>query len=52
MAALNCTALGARGGIATVQEVKTLVQRAERRCHRDFELRADFELRGRTRSGS
>jgi sulfofructose kinase len=46
MAALNCTALGARGGIATVQEAKALVQRAERRAH------PDFELRGRTRSGS
>ena len=46
MAALNCTALGARGGIATVQEAKALVQRAERRSH------PDFELRGRSRSGS
>ena len=40
MAALNCTALGARGGIATVQEAKALVERAERRSHPDFELRS------------
>ncbi len=46
MAALNCTALGARGGIATVQEARALMQRAERRRH------PEFELRGRTRSGS
>jgi len=46
MAALNCTALGARGGISTVQEAKALIERAERRSHPDFELRAQ------TRSGS
>lgn len=46
MAALNCTALGARGGISTIQEAKALIQRAERRTHPDFELRA------RSRSGS
>jgi sulfofructose kinase len=46
MAALNCTALGARGGIATIAEAKALMQRAERRSHRDFELRVQ------TRSGS
>lgn len=40
MAALNCTALGARGGIATVSEAAALMNRAERRSHRDFELRA------------
>ena len=40
MAALNCTALGARGGVATVGEAKALMQRAERRSHPDFELRA------------
>lgn len=37
MAALNCTALGARGGISTIEEVRALMQRAERRSHRDFE---------------
>ena len=40
MAALNCTALGARGGISTIQEARALMQRAERRSHPDFELRA------------
>ena len=39
MAALNCTALGARGGIGTIEEAKALMQRAERRSHRDFEQR-------------
>ena len=37
MAALNCTALGARGRIATVEEARALMLRAERRSHRDFE---------------
>jgi len=37
MAALNCTALGARGGIAGVQEARSLMARAERRRNRDFE---------------
>ncbi len=40
MAALNCTALGARGGISTIHEAKALMQRAERRSNPDFELRA------------
>jgi len=40
MAALNCTALGARGGVATVNEAKALMQRAERRSHPDFETRS------------
>jgi sugar/nucleoside kinase (ribokinase family) len=39
MAALNCTALGARGGIATLQAAQALMARAERRSHRDFEQR-------------
>lgn len=46
MAALNCTALGARGGISTITEAQALMQRAERRTHPDFELRA------RSRPGS
>lgn len=46
MAALNCTALGARGGISTVHEAMALMHRAERRSHPDFDLRAQ------TRSGS
>ncbi|HEV2688927.1 MAG TPA: PfkB family carbohydrate kinase [Bryobacteraceae bacterium] len=37
MAALNCTALGARGGISTIDEARALMKRAERRSHRDFE---------------
>ena len=37
MAALNCTALGARGGISTVEQALALMERAERRSHRDFE---------------
>lgn len=39
MGALNCTALGARGGIATIAEAKALLLRAERRAHPDFALR-------------
>ncbi len=46
MAALNCTALGARGGIGTVAAAQALMQRAERRSHPDFELRVH------TRTGS
>src|SRR5712692_2227284 len=37
MAALNCTALGARGRIASIADAKALMSRAERRSHRDFE---------------
>jgi sulfofructose kinase len=40
MAALNCTALGARGGISTIDQAKALIQRAERRSHPDFASRA------------
>jgi len=40
MAALNCTAYGARGGIAGAQEVRALMARAERRIHPDFAARA------------
>ena len=40
MAALNCTALGARGGISGVAEVKAILSRAERRAHPDFAARA------------
>src|SRR2546421_99031 len=36
MAALNCTRLGARGGIAGVSEARALMERAERRSNRDF----------------
>lgn len=37
MAALNCTAIGARGGIRTLADAKTLQARAERRTSREFE---------------
>ena len=40
MAALNCTALGARGGIASIDQAKALMLRAERRSNPDFALRA------------
>jgi sulfofructose kinase len=40
MAALNCTRLGARGGIATIEDAKALMNRAERRSHPDFEAAA------------
>ena len=40
MAALNCTAIGARGGIRGPEEVGELMGRAERRSHKDFETRS------------
>jgi sulfofructose kinase len=40
MAALNCTALGARGGIRGVEEIRALMARAERRSHPEFAARA------------
>ena len=40
MAALNCTAIGARGGIQDLGAAKALMARAERRTNRDFEKRA------------
>lgn len=36
MAALNCTRLGARGGIATAGDARDLIERGERRSHPDF----------------
>jgi sulfofructose kinase len=36
MAALNCTKLGARGGIATAAEARALIERGERRANTDF----------------
>jgi sulfofructose kinase len=36
MAALNCTSLGARGGIATISEARALMERGERRANKDF----------------
>ena len=43
MAALNCTALGARGGIRGHEEVRALMARAERRAHPEFAARAALE---------
>ncbi|HXK03168.1 MAG TPA: PfkB family carbohydrate kinase [Verrucomicrobiae bacterium] len=40
MAALNCTALGARGGIRGLEEVRSLMTRGERRSHTDFASRS------------
>jgi len=40
MAALNCTALGARGAIRGLDEVAALMQSAERRSHPDYAQRA------------
>jgi sulfofructose kinase len=37
MAALNCTAIGARGGIATLDKAHDLMKRAERRINKDFQ---------------
>jgi len=36
MAALNCTRLGARGGISTANQARALMRRAERRSNPDF----------------
>ncbi len=44
MAALNCTALGARGGIRSAEEARALVSRAERRSHPDFQIRATARM--------
>ncbi|MCS7315870.1 MAG: PfkB family carbohydrate kinase [Bryobacterales bacterium] len=41
MAALNCMALGARGGIRTAADAYSLMRRAERRVHPDFHYRAN-----------
>ena len=40
MAALNCTALGARSGIRGLDEIRALMTRAERRSQADFAARA------------
>lgn len=40
MAALNCTSLGARGGIRGLDDVRALIARAERRSHPEFASRA------------
>jgi sulfofructose kinase len=40
MAALNCTALGARGGIRGLEEIHGLMARGERRVNPEFAARA------------
>jgi sulfofructose kinase len=40
MAALNCTAVGARGGIASYDEAVALMKKGERRSNRDFANRS------------
>jgi sugar/nucleoside kinase (ribokinase family) len=40
MAALNCTALGARGGVRGLDDIRALMARAERRSHSEFAARA------------
>lgn len=40
MAALNCTAMGARGGIPTLEEVRALIAHAGRRVNPEFQTRA------------
>jgi sulfofructose kinase len=40
MAALNCTALGARGGIRGLEEIRQLMARGERRSHPEFAARS------------
>jgi len=40
MAALNCTAYGARGGISGAEQVRDLMRRGERRVQSDFAARA------------
>jgi sulfofructose kinase len=39
MAALNCTALGARGRIASLEDARAFIERAERRSNPAFEQR-------------
>jgi len=41
MAALNCKALGARGGIGTLQQAEELIAQGERRVHPDFHDRVN-----------
>jgi sulfofructose kinase len=41
MAALNCTALGARGGIRGLEEVEAVMAKTERRSHPEFAARCE-----------
>ena len=49
MAALNCTRLGARGGIATADEARDLIERGERRSHPDYQPHCMIPLRSSER---
>src|SRR5690606_4598203 len=40
LAALNCTAIGARGGISTEEAARNLIARAERRINKEIAARA------------
>jgi sulfofructose kinase len=42
MAALNCRALGARGGISVAQDAYNLMRKAERRVHPEYATRAAY----------
>lgn len=44
MAALNCTSMGARGGIRGLEEIRGLAARAERRVNAEFAARAAQSL--------
>jgi sulfofructose kinase len=47
MAALNCAALGARGGTRGLDEIRALMARAERRSHPEFAARSEAANRSR-----
>jgi sulfofructose kinase len=42
MAALNCTAIGARGGLRSLDDIRTLMSKGERRSHQEIAARAAF----------
>ncbi|MFN7992334.1 MAG: PfkB family carbohydrate kinase [Bryobacteraceae bacterium] len=46
MAALNCTAIGARGGICGLQDVRALMARGQRRSHPDIQSRSGHAAHG------
>jgi sulfofructose kinase len=44
MAALNCTALGARGGIRGLEDIRRLMESGQRRANPDFEQRSHIAV--------
>jgi hypothetical protein len=40
MAALNCTAIGARGGLRGLPDIRALISKGERRSHQEIAQRA------------